>query len=110
VSLVIEEPPFSVDVAWQRGTATVSLSGEVDVATAPKLDECLFEVVTQSPGHLVVDLAQLRFIDCSGAAVLGRARAALSSTGCTMVLRSPNRLVRLVLRVSDLESSCQVAT
>ena len=26
--LVLEEPPFSVDVAWSRNTATVSISGE----------------------------------------------------------------------------------
>jgi anti-sigma B factor antagonist/stage II sporulation protein AA (anti-sigma F factor antagonist) len=108
--LVLEEPPFSVDVAWSRNTATVSISGEVDLATAAELDECLLEVVTKHPDHLVLDLAQLRFIDCSGAAVLARARAALLSAGGTMALLSPNRLVRLVLRLTELESSCQAAT
>jgi anti-anti-sigma factor len=110
MSLVLEEPPFSVDVAWSRNTATVSISGEVDLATAAELDECLVDVVTKRPDHLVVDLAQLRFIDCSGAAVLGRARAALLSAGGTMALLSPTRLVRLVLRLTELESSCQAAT
>jgi hypothetical protein len=41
---------------------------------------------------------------------LGRARAALLSAGGTMALLSPNRLVRLVLRLTELESSCQAAT
>jgi anti-anti-sigma factor len=110
MSLVIEEPPFAVDVAWCSNTATVSISGEVDLATVAELDECLLDVVTKRPDHIVVDLAGLRFIDCSGAAVLGRARAALSSAGGTMSLRSPNRLVRLVLRLTELDSSCQVVT
>ncbi len=110
MSLALEEPPFSADVAWLRNSATVSLSGEVDIATAPELHDCLLEVVTQRPDNLVVDLARLRFLDCSGAAVLGRAREALLSAGATMVLRSPNRLVRLVLRLTELESSCQAAT
>ena len=73
MSLALEEPPFSADVAWLRNSATVSLSGEVDIATAPELHDCLLEVVTQRPDNLVVDLARLRFLDCSGAAVLGRA-------------------------------------
>ncbi len=73
MSLVIEEPPFAVDVAWCSNTATVSISGEVDLATVAELDECLLYVVTKRPDHIVVDLAGLRFIDCSGAAVLGRA-------------------------------------
>src|ERR1017187_6786696 len=72
--LTLEDPPFSVDVAWTRNTATVAISGEVDVATAPELDDCLVEVVTNRPDWLVVDLAELHFIDCSGAAVLERAR------------------------------------
>jgi anti-sigma B factor antagonist len=88
----------------------VAISGEVDLATAPELDEFLVEVVTECPDRLVVDLARLRFIDCSGVAVLHRAREALLSVGCTMVLRSPNRLARMVLRLTGLEGLCQGAT
>jgi anti-anti-sigma factor len=107
--LAFEEFPFSVDVAWVRKTATVAISGEVDLTTAPELDECLVDVVAKRPDRLVVDLAQLHFIDCSGAAVLDRARQALLSAGCPMVLRSPNRLARIVLRVTGLEGLCQAA-
>jgi anti-anti-sigma factor len=107
--LAFEEFPFSIDVAWVSKTATVAISGEVDLTTAPELDECLVEVVAKRPDRLVVDLAQLHFIDCSGAAVLDRARQALLAAGCTMVLRSPNRLARIVLRVTGLEGLCQVA-
>ena len=71
--MAFEEFPFSVDVAWVRKTATVAISGEVDLCTAPELDECLVEVVARRPDRVVVDLAQLHFIDCSGAAVLDRA-------------------------------------
>ncbi len=110
MSLTLEDPPFSVDVAWTRNTATVAISGEVDVATAPELDECLVEVVTNRPDWLVVDLAALHFIDCSGAAVLERARDALVTAGSRMVLRSPNRLARIVLRLTGLEGLCQGAT
>jgi len=107
--VAFEEFPFSVDVAWVRKTATVAISGEVDLCTAPELDECLVEVVARRPDRVVVDLAQLHFIDCSGAAVLDRAREALFSTGCTMVLCSPNRSARIVFRVTGLEGLCQAA-
>jgi anti-sigma B factor antagonist len=110
MSLAFEEFPFAVDVAWVRKTATVAISGEVDLSTAPALDDCLVEVVAKCPDRLVVDLAQLRFIDCSGVAVLDRAREALLAMGCRMVLRSPNRLARMVLRVTGLEGLCQGAT
>ncbi len=110
MSLVLEDPPFSIDVAWSRNTATVALSGEVDVATASELEDCLADVATNRPDWLVVDLTNLHFIDCSGAAVLARARDALVSAGCRMVVRSPNRLARMVLRLTGLEGLCQGAT
>lgn len=54
-----------------RGSSTVvSVSGEVDLATAPELTRVIAEAVADSPGPLVVDLLDVSFMDSSGLAVL----------------------------------------
>ena len=58
-------PPFEVEVTRSGGTVTVSPSGELDIATVPRLSEALS--AEQEPyQRLVLDLRGLSFIDSSG--------------------------------------------
>ncbi len=65
---------FDVDVVQLDGNAAVVLRGELDVATAPRLERSATEVIAQLPpkADLVLDLSQLEFIDASGLAVIAR--------------------------------------
>lgn len=61
---------LGLDVS-QRGRWTVlSVSGEVDVATAPRLREQLVQLVSHGQHHLVVDLDNVDFLDSTGLGVL----------------------------------------
>lgn len=51
-------------------TQIVALSGEIDVYTAPELRQRLGETMHDGPPHLVIDLAEVRYIDSSGLSVL----------------------------------------
>jgi anti-sigma B factor antagonist len=56
----------------------VTLRGEVDVASAPLLRSHI-EALTRTPTkHLVIDCAELKFIDSSGIHVLENARQAVN--------------------------------
>jgi anti-anti-sigma factor len=65
-------------VAWapgESGTATVVISGEVDAATVPLLEEALAEAAQVATGVLVVDVAGVTFMDAAGLRVLLGAQA-----------------------------------
>ncbi|MEO5679789.1 MAG: STAS domain-containing protein [Acidimicrobiales bacterium] len=48
----------------------VAVSGEVDIATAPKLREKLVELASQGAQQVVVDLEAVEFLDSTGLGVL----------------------------------------
>lgn len=50
--------------------AHLSLSGEIDMRVASQLRSVLHEILEDSPHELVVDLAEVPFIDSSGIATL----------------------------------------
>ena len=63
-------PPFSCTRSYGRfGLVSVHVVGELDLSTAPQLDEELREA--QLDEHLVVlDLRELAFMDCAGLHVI----------------------------------------
>ena len=71
------------------------LIGEVDLATAPVLAEALDELV-RGAGDVHLDLAELQFVDVSGASVVVAAAAALGA-GRTLVLHRPPEVLNQIL-------------
>ena len=65
---------FEISEERRDGTSVVSVSGEVDVATAPALRDCFDQVIERDTGPIVVDLADVSFIDSTGLGVLIGAR------------------------------------
>lgn len=86
-------------------TAVVTLRGELDLATAGDLRDCLAPVVRSEPvpAQVVLDVADLTFLDASGISALLTVQRALAARGGRLVLRSPSSLVRRVVRVLDLD-------
>ncbi len=63
-----------IDLGLERsdrdGWAVLSVAGEVDVATAPRLREQLIELVNEGQYRIVVDLEAVEFLDSTGLGVL----------------------------------------
>jgi anti-anti-sigma factor len=76
----------------------VAVAGEVDMATAPELRTCLDAL----EGRVVVDLAEVTFLDSSGMGALVVARKRLLDLGGDLVVRAPQPHVRHVLEVTGL--------
>lgn len=60
-------PEFSITTASLNGCTVINVTGELDQATAPQLEEALVACNGSQP---VVDLTALTFIDSSGLHVL----------------------------------------
>lgn len=91
--------PLQIEVSWDGVIATVTLTGELDAASAPGLTERLMKVAAaREPGALVLDLSGLTFIDVVGGRALDWARQAIRA-GCPVIVRWPppsaSRVIRL---------------
>lgn len=81
---------LSVDVRDEPDAIVLTVSGELDMASSPRLVEALGQL-HPSPRPLVVDLAGLEFIDVTGLRVLLQAREQTERKGArlTVVNASP---------------------
>lgn len=61
---------LGLDLVERDGWAVLAVSGEVDVATAPRLRERLIELVNSGRHRIVVDLSGVEFLDSTGLGVL----------------------------------------
>ena len=75
---------LTIRVGRGQGYATVTVAGEIDIATVARLRERLFELAA-SGQPLIADLDQVSFIDSAGLAALVSAarRAARTGPACT---------------------------
>jgi anti-sigma B factor antagonist len=90
------DPPFAVRVVDQgsrSGPAVASITGEVDLATAPEMQRVLLQLLNDGNARLIVDMAAVGFIDCFGLGVLIAMANAAHVFGGGIALRSPSRQV-----------------
>jgi anti-sigma B factor antagonist len=74
----------------------VSVAGEVDVATAPMLQDRLVEAIDGGRPLLVVDLLSVTFIDSTGLGVLiGASKRVDESGGAMRLVVSEPRILKL---------------
>ncbi|MDH7570900.1 MAG: STAS domain-containing protein [Armatimonadota bacterium] len=79
-----------------RHASAVSVAGEVDVFTAPRLRETLLELERDNIHHVVLDLERVAFMDSVGLGVLlGALRRARAGGGNLVLCGASERLRRL---------------
>jgi anti-sigma B factor antagonist len=80
----------------------VSLGGEIDLYTAPQLEQALQELTASGARRVVVDLAGAAFIDSTVLGVLLNALTRLDAGGGELVLVSDDRRILKLLEVTGL--------
>jgi anti-sigma B factor antagonist len=85
-----------------RGGAVLSVHGEVDVATAPALREAIIRAVDGRPARVVIDLADVSFMDSSALGVLVSGYKYAQGAGIPLLLSSPGPAVYRLLRTSGM--------
>jgi anti-sigma B factor antagonist len=80
----------------------VSLAGELDLSTIPRIENQLFDQLRSHPG-VVVDLTRLSFIDSSGIALLIKAFREVDGGGKLHTVIAPGSQVDRVLRIAGID-------
>jgi anti-sigma B factor antagonist len=86
-----------------KGVFSVSVSGEVDLATAPNLKEALAEVVRSGATGVVVDLSNASFIDSTTLGVLMGAVKRLRPAGGELVIACHDPNIRKIFEITLLD-------
>ncbi|WP_441250485.1 STAS domain-containing protein [Kitasatospora sp. McL0602] len=86
---------------YRERPLVVAVHGSLDLASAPPLRRRLLTAVHGHP-HVVVDLSQVSFMDCSGLAALAAARNHAQATGHRLVLRAPSTPVTRIMKLTGL--------
>ncbi|RJQ79353.1 STAS domain-containing protein [Amycolatopsis panacis] len=79
---------LQVTVRWRGPAAVLTVGGEIDLVTAPELDEAVGGVLDGGPGLLVVDLREVDFLSSSGLQVLAGAHGRLDTGALRVVSTS----------------------
>jgi anti-sigma B factor antagonist len=104
----IEEPAelratdFAVEQRTEGADVVLTVSGELDLSSAPELERALAESGAGRAQRVVIDLAQLTFMDSTGVSVLVRAKQEADAAGRVLAVRHPNGQVRRLLELVGL--------
>lgn len=97
------EHDLAVEVTQHRTGTLVTVRGEVDLLTCPRLSAALDRATAGFASEVAVDLSGVMFFGCSGATVLARAAGRARFRGGRLRVRGATRLVRVVLRAAGLD-------
>ena len=90
---------LSVVVEKHDNQTVVRLRGELDIATAP----AFADAVSEANSEIVVDLADLEFLDASGLDALARARARAERHGYRLVVINVHPLTQRMFQLTGLD-------
>ena len=93
---------FRVEVRNADATTVISVSGELDLASSPALEEELERVAQSDAQLVVVDLRSLEFMDSTGLSVLVRAHQRAEENGRRLGLINGSQQVQRLLTLTGV--------
>jgi len=95
---------FGVATTQVGGYSVVAVTGELDVYTAPALEEALGDLVDAGSVEVVVDLTGVTFMDSTGLGLLIKALKWTREHGGSLRIVANSEKVLRVFRVTGLDS------
>ena len=93
---------FRVEVRNADATTVISVSGELDLASSPALEDELERVAQSDAQLVVVDLRGLEFMDSTGLSVLVRAHQRAEENGRRLGLVNGSQQVQRLLTLTGV--------
>jgi anti-sigma B factor antagonist len=93
---------FDLRVVRSDSRVHIAPVGELDIATAPRLEEAIAEATGQPIGELVLDLRELTFLDSTGLRALAQANIKAEQAGTALSIWRGPRQIERVLEISGL--------
>jgi anti-sigma B factor antagonist len=91
---VIRASPFEIHAELTGDAARLTLAGELDMGTAPRLEEAVAGLVAKGARHVIVDLSGLAFVDSSGLRLFITQNDRAAAEAWTLgLIRPPARLL-----------------
>jgi anti-sigma B factor antagonist len=91
-------------IVRDREDATVlAVAGELDMVSSPRLEDAITSLTAVNHRLIVLDLAELEFVDICGTRALVQARAWAGGMGARLVLINVSRDIRRVLSLTGAE-------
>lgn len=84
--------------------AVLRVTGEVDLTSAPRLDDEVTALIEGAVTDLTIELTGVSFMDSTGLRVLLKASKMIDSTGGKLHLAQPSDPVKRLLEVSGLDT------
>jgi anti-sigma B factor antagonist len=100
----VDPTVFAVEISSDAQGSQITLSGELDLVSAPHLQQVLDQLCRQRPREIVLDLSGLKFLGAAGLSVFLRANAQLRADGGRLTLTRAGRLVRRMLAITELDT------
>lgn len=98
------EPEFEVKTAQLGGDAfVVSVIGEADMATAPKIEHELLDVLQRGGRSVALDLVEVAFIDSTALGLLLRFQPQFRARGGDLVIVSDDRRLLRTFEITGLD-------
>jgi anti-sigma B factor antagonist len=101
--MMAASPGISLTVRAGRGCTVVQVNGALDLETTPDLRVCLQQAVLDGARHLVLDLADVRFVDSSGLGALVSVYKQLQPRSGRLCLVAVRPLVLRVLALTSVD-------
>jgi anti-sigma B factor antagonist len=94
---------FALDVTQSDGWWVVSVTGELELATAPRLRQQIVSLIGAGRSHLVIDLGGVDFIDSVGLGVVVGALKRCRTHGGDLVVVGAEPRVRSLFEITRLD-------
>jgi anti-anti-sigma factor len=96
-------PSFGADVESRNGVARIALSGELDLAAVPIVNEQLSRFEQAGVDEIMLDLRDLTFVDSMGLHAFLEARERADSNGHRLTLVGASPSARRLFELTDTQ-------
>ena len=94
--------PLAVKRTESDGYELLTVEGELDIATAPRMISALNEALAAMARPLLVDLSHVVFMDSTGLALLMNARRRAQRSGHGFAIICPRGPISRVFEIADM--------
>ena len=95
-------------VRWMRKTAIIDAVGDIDLSTCPQFQQSLLLTLDEQPKRLIVNLADVAYMDSSGVATLVKVLRKVRAIGASMALVGMNDRVRSIFEITKLDTFFEI--
>lgn len=100
----MEKIRLETGVREVNGTQVLDVAGEIDVYTAPQFKEAVNSILATGQKHLIINMANISYMDSSGFGTLLSATKRLRPQGGTVNLVACNRSIDRILQITRLNT------